>query len=99
MAYSAYPLGAILELEKLLESVRKALPHVRVPTFLMHSKNDKFIPPEHMEHIYQHLGTEEKSMAWVDNSSHVITCDAERDIVFSAIADFVNRTIQKEGRT
>jgi carboxylesterase len=91
VAYSAYPLRAILELETLLTAMQTALPLVRVPAFLMHSKNDRFIPPEHMQQIYERLGSTDKSMAWVDDSSHVITCDAEREKVFQKVTDFIQR--------
>jgi carboxylesterase len=91
VAYTAYPLRAILELEALLAAMRAALPQVRVPAFLMHSKNDRFIPPDHMQQIYEGLGTADKTMAWVEDSSHVITCDAEREKVFRKVTEFIQR--------
>jgi len=91
VAYSGYPLRAILELEPLLAAMRGALPKVRVPALLMHSKNDRFIPPDHMQQIYELLGSSDKSMVWVEDSSHVITCDAERTVVFKNVTAFVQR--------
>jgi carboxylesterase len=91
VAYTAYPLRAILELGALLAVMRTALPDVRVPALLMHSKNDRFIPPEHMQQIYERLGSSDKHMIWVEDSSHVITCDAEREVVFENVAAFIRR--------
>ncbi len=91
VAYTAYPLRAILELQLLLAAMQTALPLVRVPAFLMHSKNDRFIPPEHMQQIYERLGSADKGMAWVEDSSHVITCDAEREVVFQKVTEFIQR--------
>jgi len=91
VAYTAYPLRAILELGSLLAMMRTALPDVRVPTLLMHSKNDRFIPPEHMQQIFERLGSSDKEMVWVEDSSHVITCDAEREVVFQKVTDFLQR--------
>jgi len=91
VAYSGYPLRAILELEPMLAAMRGALPKVRVPALLMHSKNDRFIPPDHMQQIYELLGSSDKSMVWVEDSSHVITCDAERTVVFKNVTAFVQR--------
>lgn len=91
VAYDGYPLNAILELEPLLATMRAVLPDVRVPALLMHSKNDRFIPPDHMQQIYTQLGSSDKRMRWVENSSHVITCDAEREKVFQEVTDFIQR--------
>jgi len=91
VAYAAHPLRAILELEALLNEMQRNLPYLTVPVLLMHSKNDQFIPPDHMQAIYEQLGSADKSMAWVENSNHIITCDAEREVVFAAVADFVRR--------
>ncbi len=91
VAYTAYPLRAILELEPLLAAMRSALPKVRVPAFLMHSKNDRFIPSEHMQQIYERLGSSDKHMTLVEDSSHVITCDAEREVVFQNVTGFIQR--------
>ena len=91
VAYTTYPLRAILELEMLLREMQQNLPNLTVPVLLMHSKNDGFIPYEHMTSIYEKLGTEDKQMGWVENSSHIITCDAEREVVFATTADFIRR--------
>jgi carboxylesterase len=91
VAYSAYPLQAILELQSLLSAMQSALPEVHVPVFLMHSKNDGFIPFEHMQQIYDRLGSKDKATAWVEDSSHVITCDSEREKVFQKVTEFIQR--------
>lgn len=91
VAYTAYPLRSILELEVLLDEMRQNLPNITVPVLLMHSRNDRYIPYAHMTSIYEELGTENKTMKWVVNSSHIITCDAEREVVFTATTDFIRR--------
>ncbi len=99
VAYTGYPLRAILELERLLAAMRSALPKVHAPALLMHSKNDRFIPPEHMPQIYERLGSADKRILWVEDSSHVITCDAEREVVFQHVTAFIQRIVasQSEG--
>jgi len=91
VAYNAYPVRAILELESLLAEMVRRLPSVRAPVLLMHSKNDQFVPPEHAHQIYTRLGDIEKAMVWVERSSHIITCDIDREIVYTTIGTFIRK--------
>ncbi len=94
VAYKSYPLRAILEVDSLLSTMREALPNLNLPVLLMHSKNDIYIPPEHMTSIYDDLGSKEKHMVWVERSNHIITCDAEREVVFKTVAGFVLQHVE-----
>jgi carboxylesterase len=91
VAYNAYPIRAILELESLLAEMRHRLPSVAAPVLLIHSKNDQFVPPEHVHQIYTHLGEIEKEMVWVERSNHIITCDIDREIVYSKTGMFIRK--------
>jgi carboxylesterase len=91
VAYNAYPVRSILELESLLTEMVHKLPLARAPVLLMHSKNDQFVPPEHMGRIHATLGDIEKTMVWVERSSHIITCDIDREIVYSTIGAFIRK--------
>ena len=44
-----------------------------------------------MNNIYDALGSDEKSMLWLDDSGHVITREPEREIVFRAVAEFIEQ--------
>jgi carboxylesterase len=89
VSYPSYPTGSIGELNVLLARMRAELPRVSVPVLLIHSRQDVFPVPESMPRIYRGLGTPSKHMLWVDGSSHVITLDAQRQIVFKAAGEFV----------
>jgi len=60
---------------------------------LIYSKDDNVVTTEekHMELIYEGLGSQDKQMMWIEKSSHVITCDAQRLKVFAAAAEFVTQ--------
>jgi carboxylesterase len=90
--YRAYPLPALTELVEILAELRASLPTIQVPVLLIHSKNDKGAVPENMERIYAALTTPDKSMVWVENSSHVVTREPDKEIAFKAAADFIQRT-------
>jgi carboxylesterase len=89
--YPYYPTRAIAELRDLLCEMRLNLPKVMAPTLLIHSRQDTGVPPENMDAIYNALGTRDKQMVWVEDSGHVITREPQRQRVFEAARDFVER--------
>jgi carboxylesterase len=92
ISYPLNPVRSIMELNKLLAEMRAALPEVRVPVLLIHSKADGYVPLVNMERIHGALkNAAEKSMLTVERSGHVATRDAARHEVFAAAADFIGR--------
>jgi carboxylesterase len=89
--YPYYPTLAIAELNDLLAEMRAALPAVKVPVLLAHSRQDTGVAPENMERIYASLGSADKQMLWVEDSGHVITREPERQRVFEAAHQFIQR--------
>lgn len=89
--YPAYPTKGIIQLDALLSEFRAALSGVKVPVLLIHSHTDQGVLPENMNNIYDALGSNEKSMLWLDDSGHVITREPERDVVFRAVAEFIEQ--------
>jgi carboxylesterase len=94
--YPAHPTHGVAELIDLTAEMRTALPDIRVPVLLMHSKKDGGIAPENMPRIYEKLGSPDKQMLWIENSGHVITRDKDRQVVFKAAADFIKRVNQAQ---
>jgi len=91
VSYPQNPLHAVGELNKLLGVMQAALPKIQKPVLLIHSRDDNYVLKDSMQQIYDHLGTSAKQMLWIEGSGHVITRDAQRQIVFKAAADFVRR--------
>lgn len=96
VCYPVDPTRAYAELRDLAVEMRSGLPRVTVPVLLIYSRQDLAVTPEegHMEQIYANLGSADKHKLWIENSSHVITCDAQRQQVFQAAGDFVARLSQ-----
>jgi carboxylesterase len=94
--YHHYPLRSVPELDTLYEKMRETLPSLELPVLFLHSKNDRFIPPRHVQANYELLGSKDKSIVLVENSNHIITCDAAKEEVFSAAIEFVNRFMRTE---
>ena len=91
ISYPRNPVRSAAELQMLAAEMRAALPRVNVPVLLIHSKNDTYVLPANMEHIYADLGTSDKTKLYVTESGHVVTRDAARDQVFEAAKEFIQR--------
>ncbi|MDO9302329.1 MAG: alpha/beta fold hydrolase [Anaerolineales bacterium] len=92
VSYPQNPVRSIGELNKLLGEMRAALPKVNVPVCLIHSKDDGYVLPENMEHIYAGLvNAEDKTKLLVTGSGHIVTRDAARHQVFEIARDFIRR--------
>ena len=95
ISYPQNPVRSGAELQALLTEMRAALPKVRVPVLLIHSKNDTYVLPENVEHIYAALGVSDKTKLYVTEAGHVVTRDAAKSQVFAAAADFIHRIESK----
>lgn len=93
--YPYNPTRSIAELSDLLSVMRTDLPKVTAPALLVHSHQDGAVPSENMIAIYEHLGSKDKQMIYVDNCGHVIPREPERMRVFQAVQAFVER-VSKE---
>ncbi|MDF1499424.1 MAG: alpha/beta fold hydrolase [Anaerolineales bacterium] len=90
VAYSAYSAEAVVQFGKLVRRLKPALPQVKAPILMMHSTNDDFIPIQQMRQIHDAVGSTHKEVFTVDQSGHIITCDAERDRVFHRAEQFIH---------
>ncbi len=91
VAYPKNPVRSAGELNRLMSAMRKALPLVKVPALLIHSRDDAYVFRGSMEKIHAALGSTNKQMLWVEGGGHVITEEPTREVVFKAAAEFINR--------
>ncbi len=96
VSYPQNPVRSAAELKKLILAMRAALPEVRVPVLLMHSKDETYVAPEDMQELYAGLiNASDKTKLYVTGSGHVLTRDASREQVFKAAADFIQRIVNR----
>lgn len=92
VSYPQNPVRSIGQLNKLLGEMRPALPHVRVPVLLIHSRDDHYVVPDNMELIYADLvNASDKTKLHVTGSGHVVPRDAARQQAFQHTLDFIQR--------
>jgi dipeptidyl aminopeptidase/acylaminoacyl peptidase len=78
--------------------MQAALPNVDVPVLLMHSRDDTYVLPENMEHIYAELiNARDKTKLYIAGSGHVLPRDAARGQVFQSALEFIQR-VESESR-
>jgi carboxylesterase len=91
ISYPQNPIRSGAELQTLIKEMHAALPKMDVPVLLIHSKDDDYVHPENVEHIYADLGTSDKTWLYITGACHVVTRDAARDQVFEAASQFIQR--------
>ncbi len=97
--YPRNPVRPGYEVHRLIEMMRDSLPKITIPALVIQSKDDQSVEPQDAELIYQHLGSTQKELAWVDQANHVITRDGDTTRVFEPINQFIRQSsISKEER-
>jgi carboxylesterase len=95
ISYPQNPVRSIGQLNKLLGEMRAALPEVKAPVLLLHSRDDRYVLPENMEMIHGALEKASvKEKVYVTGSNHVVTRDAARRQVFDEALKFIQRVEQ-----
>ncbi|MGH7652700.1 MAG: alpha/beta hydrolase [Gemmatimonadaceae bacterium] len=85
LAYGKITGRALFELLKVVRLARRSLPHVRVPTLIIQSREDPRCPPEVANFALGALGSSEKKLVWTEGAGHIITVDFGREFVFSEV--------------
>ncbi|NWG07642.1 MAG: alpha/beta fold hydrolase [Chloroflexi bacterium] len=92
VSYPQNPVRSIGQLNQLLGEMRAALPKIKVPVLLIHSRDDKYVPPESVEMIDVNLvNAPDRSKLYITGSGHVVTRDAARRQVFESVLEFLRR--------
>lgn len=90
VAYPAYPLRTVAEVDATLAAMRGGLGRIQAPVLLMHSAEDDFVLPDNMQRIADGITAARPETALVTHSNHIITCDSARQIVFERVAEFIS---------
>ncbi len=96
VSYPRNPVRAIGELDRLLAAMRLGLPGLTLPVLLIHSRDDDYVIRDSAQRIYADLGSADKQLMWIEGSGHVITEEPQREAVFRAATDFIER-VERSG--
>lgn len=90
--YRVMPLRGIFELVALQREVRRLLPQVRQPALIIHSAQDHTAPLINLTLLEKALPSVRRTVV-LERSFHVLTVDAEKDLVAQEITRFVQDTV------
>jgi carboxylesterase len=97
VSYPQNPVRSVGQLNKLLGEMRGALPEVRVPVLLMHSRDDTYVLPDNIELIYADLiNASDKTKLYLTESGHILPRDAARMQVFQHALEVIQRIEAKQ---
>jgi carboxylesterase len=91
VSYPVNVVRSIAEMQTLLEEMRAALPKLKTPVLLIHSKNDGYVVKDSMPCLYEKIGANDKTMLWIEGSGHVVTEEPPRWQVYQAANEFIQR--------
>lgn len=92
VSYPQNPMISVVQLKLLINEMKAALPEVRKPVLLIHSKDDTYVLPKNAENVFAGLvNASDKTKLYVTGSGHVVTSDAARHQVFEAAAEFISK--------
>jgi carboxylesterase len=75
--YNVVPLRAASQLQKLQQRVRRLLPEIDTDCLIFQGKKDQTINPSGAVEVYELLGSKNKELIWLEDSSHCILLDQE----------------------
>jgi carboxylesterase len=94
VCYPEPPLRCVYELLRLTRQMQSLLPDLALPVLAIHSKDDKAVPPENGERLFEHIGSQDKTHIWVKDCSHNFVRDGDTSKVFEPIGEFIRRVNQ-----
>ena len=91
--YDVVPLKAAANLFDFQKIVRKKLPSINQPVIIFQGKKDQTIDPMSSVYALENIGSTDKELVWLDESSHVILLDTQVAEVEEICLDFIRHRI------
>ena len=91
ISYDRTPVKCIISLMQLINIVKSDLHKIEKPILIMQSYGDGTVHPSSANFIYKRIGSTDKSIIFLHNSGHIITCDCEKDQVFEEVHNFISK--------
>lgn len=89
IVYLEMPLAALERGLELIRQVRAHLPQVEVPTLLIYGDQDAIVDRANGPYVFEHIGSRDKRLLPLPDSSHELTLDYDRERIAVEIYDFI----------
>lgn len=90
------PTGAIYELVRLGQRVRRDLPRITAPALVLQGQQDQIVLPASAEYLVAKLGSQDKHLRWFPQSGHQLPSDVEHEQVFETIVNWLAERLPVE---
>ncbi|HLR03641.1 MAG TPA: alpha/beta fold hydrolase [Virgibacillus sp.] len=77
------------QISALIRDVSSQVDTIYTPTFVVQARNDEMINTDSATYIYNNVETDEKSIKWYEESTHVITLGKEKEQLHNDIFQFL----------
>ena len=91
--YQAIPLKGVIQLLKLQKETKPRLDLIRRPILIIQGRRDARIPPEVPQMLYDKVSSVHKEIHWMENSSHCVVIDIEKEQVQSITDRFIQKSL------
>jgi carboxylesterase len=91
--YSVQPLKGALQLKYLQKVVLNLLPQIHQPVLILQGKLDPTVHPQSPQIIFDQVSSSIKELHWLENSTHCVILDKERDLAASLTINFLGEIL------
>lgn len=88
--YDVIPLKAAANVYDLQRQVKKGIQKVNSPVIIFQGKKDGTIDPMSSVYVLEHIGSTDKQLVWLEESSHVILLDQQLEDVEILCQQFIS---------
>lgn len=89
--YNMDAVAAVAEYIKVQRTVKPLLNDIRQPTIIFQGRLDETVKPEGAQEIYDGICSDDKSLVWMENSTHCVLLDREWESIAQQTAEFIRR--------
>lgn len=87
--YTLFPITSLRSLVEFMKITRGELPMMDEPVLVIQSVNDDTVDITGPDYVMEHAASADKDVVWIERSKHLLTLDADRDIVLRQTLEFI----------
>jgi carboxylesterase len=89
LAYAEVPVHCIRQVYILLAATGDLMHKITCPTLVIQSREDHVVPPANGRRIAERVQSADLRMLWLENSYHVATLDADKELIAASAGEFI----------
>jgi carboxylesterase len=91
--YAVQPLKAARQMRRLQRVIEPNLVKISQPILILQGSLDPTVHPDSPQIIFNRVSSTIKELHWLENSTHCVILDKERDLAASLTIDFLSRVL------